>query len=452
MANHVDGESRLRRYAQVFRREANPPANLAGSLMNGLAMPRPAPRRGLVPAFAMAAGVLVAALVIAFGALQLHNLGRPSPVVTPPVSITSPTPSATPETSATPSATPTATPTPAGAEPGFIPPLAAIQMVGPHLGWAVGSHAIYATTDGTHWTKQFGSTDDFVGLDFISGTTGWVVGTHRLLATSDGGRSWHELGEARQLIRSVHFISATRGWGIAGGNQPLVEHGVLIPGAGATLIMSTDGGRSWVDLKSPGDPQTMCFSDAAHGWLASAAGIIYKSQDGGQTWTQALKMASSQPGSSGWARIECAGPSALWVLWAPGGAAAGHQPYVVYATVNGQTWRTVMAEPGTIGNSLPGVPAGPGSYPGSISVVDASDAVVVGDTPPANAATTMIVSNGGATLKTTGAIAGAVQTFDAAFVTTTTGWVLAHNTSGADVIAATTDGGYHWSQQLSIGP
>jgi photosystem II stability/assembly factor-like uncharacterized protein len=452
MANHLDGESRLRRYAQLFRREANPPANLAGSLINGLAMPRPAPRRGPVPAFAMAAGVLVAGLVIAFGALQIHNLGRPSPVVTPPVSITSPTPSATPETSATPSATPTATPTPVGAEPGFVPPLAAIQMVGPHLGWAVGSHAIYATTDGTHWTKQFGSTDDFVGLDFISSTTGWVVGTHRLLATSDGGRSWHELGEARQLIRSVHFISATRGWGIAGGNQPLVEHGVLIPGAGATLIMSTDGGRSWVDLQSPGDPQTMCFSDAAHGWLASAAGIIYKSQDGGQTWTQALKMASSQPGSSGWARIECAGPSALWVLWAPGGAAAGHQPYVVYATVNGQTWRTVMAEPGTIGNALPGVPAGPGSYPGSISVVDASDAVVVGDTPPANAATTMIVSNGGATLKTTGAIAGAVQTFDAAFVTTTTGWVLAHNTSGADVIAATTDGGYHWSQQLSVAP
>ena len=455
MGNYLDGEGRLRRYAQAFRREANPPANLAGSLMNGLAMPRPAPRRGIVPAFAMAAGVLLAGLVIAFGAIQLHNLGRPSPVVTPPVSVT-PTPSASPESTPTPTASPTATaspsPTASGAEPGYVPPLAAIQMVGPHLGWAVGSHAIYATTDGTHWTKQYASTDDFVGLDFISSTTGWVVGTHRLLATSDGGRSWHELGEARQLIRAVHFISATQGWGIAGGSQPLVEHGVLIPGAGAIVIVSTDGGRSWVDLKSPADPQTICFSDGAHGWLATATGMIYKSQDGGQAWTQSLKMASSQPGLNGWARIECAGPSALWVLWAPGGAAAGHEPYVIYATVNGQTWRTVMAEPGTIGNFLPGVPAGPGSYPGSLSVVDPSDAVVVGDTPPANAATTMIVSNGGTTLKSTGAIANAVETFDAAFVSASTGWVLAHTTSGAYVIAATTDGGYHWSQQFAIVP
>ena len=109
-----------------------------------------------------------------------------------------------------------------------------------------------------------------------------------------------------------------------------------------------------------------------------------------------------------------------------------------------------MAEPGTIGNFLPGVPAGPGSYPGSFSVVDAVDAVFVGDTPPANAASTMIASNGGATLKSTGAIAGAWETFDAAFVSTSVGWVLTVNGSGDNVIVATTDGGYHWSQQLAV--
>lgn len=452
MANHLDAESRLRRYAQAFRREANPPANLAGSLMNGLAMSRPAPGRGIVPAFAMAAGVLVAGLVIAFGAIQLHNLGRPSPVVTPPISLTTPTPSATPESTPSPSPSPTATPsaTASGAVPGYVPPLAAIQMVGPHLGWAVGSHAIYATTDGTHWTKQYVSTEDFVGIDFISSTTGWVVGGHALLGTTDGGRSWHELGEAQQLIRSVHFVNATQGWGIAGGNQPLTNHGVLIPGAGGILITSIDGGRSWVSMSSPGDPQSTCFSDSTHGWLVSAAGTVYRSPDGGGTWNRVLQMAGSQPGVPAWGRIECAAPFAAWVQWDPGNSAAGHTPYVVYATVNGQAWRTVMAEPGTIGNTLPGVPAGPGSYPGSFSVVDPSDAVFVGDTPPANAASTMIATNGGATLKTTGAIGNAVETFDAAFVSSSTGWVLVHDTNGNYVIDATTDGGYHWSQQLAV--
>jgi photosystem II stability/assembly factor-like uncharacterized protein len=451
MPNH-DGESRLRRYAQAFRREANPPANLANSLINGLAVPRPPARRGIIPSFAMAAGVLVAGLVIAFGAIQLHNLGHPSPIV--PLVSSTPTASATPESTPSPSPTPTPSPSapPSGAVPGAIPPLASIQMVGPHLGWAVGSHAIYATSDGTHWTKQLVSNEDFIGVDFISSSTGWVVGSHTLLGTVDGGRNWTQLGEAESLIRSVHFINANQGWGIAGGGAPLVMHGVLIPSAGGVVVVSNNGGLSWTNVNSPRDPQSVCFSDSAHGWLASMSGTVYRSQDGAQTWSQVLQMARSQPGLNGWARVECAAPSALWVQWAPGGAAAGHMPYVVYATVNGQSWRTVMAEPGTIGNSLPGVPAGPGSYPGSFSVVDPSDAVFVGDTPPANAATMMIATNGGATLKTTGAIGGAVETFDAAFVTTSTGWVLAHNTSGADVIEATTDGGYHWSPQLSIAP
>ncbi|HEY4845820.1 MAG TPA: YCF48-related protein [Candidatus Dormibacteraeota bacterium] len=448
MANH-DGESRLRRYAQVFRREANPPVNLANSLINGLAMPRPAARRGIVPGFAMAAGVLVAGLVIAFGAIQLHNLGRPSPVVSPPVSFT-PTPSASPESTPTPTASPTATPspspTPPGAQPGVVPGLAAIQMFGPRLGWAAGSHAIYSTSDGTHWTKQLTSSEEFIGVDFISSTTGWVVGVNTLLGTTDGGRSWHQLGEAQRPIRSVHFSSTNQGSGIAGGNQ---QPGANSPGLAGIVVMTNDGGRTWRMAQSPVDPQSICFTDGVHGWLATQAGTVYRSQDGGQTWKQSLQMTSPLAGM-GWARIECAAPSALWVDWAPGGAAAGHSPYVVYATVDGQHWRTVMAEPGTIGNELPGVPAGPGSYPGSFSVVDPADAVFVGDTPPANAATCMIATNGGATLKTTGSIVGTGQTFGAAFVSTSTGWVLTDDGNGHDVIVVTTDGGYHWSQQLAV--
>jgi photosystem II stability/assembly factor-like uncharacterized protein len=454
MGNHLDGESRLRRYAQAFRREADPPANLAGSLINGLAMSSPAPRRAIVPTFAMAAGVLAAGLVIAFGAIQLHNLGRPSPVVSPPIGFSTPTPSATPESTPTPTPLPTATVTPSlapqGAQPGVVPGLAAIQMVGPRLGWAVGSDGIYSTSDGTHWTKQYSSSEEFIGVDFISSTTGWVVGGQSLLGTTDGGRSWHQLGEAGQWIRSVHFVNGSQGWGISGGTAPLVMHGILIPGSGGTVILSGDGGRTWSDLSTPLNPQSVCFSDGSHGWLATQSGIVYRSQNGGQSWNQSLQMAQSQPGLSGWARVECAAPSAAWVQWAPGGAAAGHEPYVIYATTNGSTWRTVMAEPGTIGNQLPGVPAGPGSYPGSFSVVDPSDAVFVGDTPPANAASTMIATNGGATLKSTGQIAGTLETFDAAFVSTSTGWVLTADDNGHAVIMQTTDGGYHWSSQLTV--
>ncbi|HVS04679.1 MAG TPA: YCF48-related protein [Candidatus Dormibacteraeota bacterium] len=447
------GEGRLRRYAQAFRREANPPADLATSLVTRLTTRGSSSRFGALPAFAAAAGVLVLGLVIAFGAMQLRAMGRPSHG--PPITLTTATPSASPDMTPTPSPSPTATPTPpaappSGAVPQGVPALASIQMVGPSLGWAVGSHAIYTTSDGTHWTKQYSSTETFVGVDFISTTTGWVVGGQSLLGTTDGGRSWHQLGEGRQWIRSVHFVSPSQGWGIAGGNEPLIMHGVLMPSSAGSVVVSTDGGRSWTDLHTPRDPQSVCFSDSGHGWLATLSGTVYRSQNGGQTWSQALQMARSDPGLSGWARVECAAPSALWVQWVPGGAAAGHAPYVVYATTNGQTWRTVMAEAGTIGNAMPGVPAGPGSYPGSFSVVDPSDAVFVGDTPPANAASCMIATGGGATLKSTGQVNGAWQTFDAAFVNTSTGWVLAVDGNGHDVIVRTNDGGYHWSQQLAV--
>src|SRR3989442_11179446 len=149
---------------------------------------------------------------------------------------TSPGAGDSPAATSSPSASPSPTPTPESADPTFVPALAAIQMVGSRVGWAVGAHAIYATSDGAHWTKQFASTEEFVGVDFISVTTGWAVGVRSLLGTSDGGRSWHQLGEPDRPIRSVHFVSPTQGWGIAGGTDPQSTHGWLVPREAATLV------------------------------------------------------------------------------------------------------------------------------------------------------------------------------------------------------------------------
>jgi photosystem II stability/assembly factor-like uncharacterized protein len=57
-------------------------------------------------------------------------------------------------------------------------------------------------------------------LDFISGTVGWAVGTDALLATSDGGAHWAALPEPCLLVRSAHFISPDVGFAVAGGRYP----------------------------------------------------------------------------------------------------------------------------------------------------------------------------------------------------------------------------------------
>jgi hypothetical protein len=325
-------------------------------------------------------------------------------------------------------------------------------MVGPHLGWAVGAYAIFATTDGSHWSKQLASTEQFVGIDFISATTGWAVGVHSLLGTQDGGKTWQPLGEAPKPIRSVHFVSASEGWGIAGGGGPQMNHGWLIPSYASTLVKTDDGGHTWTNMDSPIDPQSVCFSDPTHGWLGTAVGTIYSSGDGGHTWSKSLEMLQSGQDFARQSLVECAAPSALWVWYSIPGGAAGHLPYVVYATTDGQSWRTVMSEPNTTGAQLPGVPAGPDSHPGSFSVVDATDAVFVGDGPATNVAPCVIASSGGASLRRTGSIANSAETFGAAFVSVTTGWVLTRNQGGDYVIDSTADGGYHWSQQLAVTP
>lgn len=379
---------------------------------------------------------------------------KPAPVSTPAGSATpdaslSPSPPA----SDSPSPTPTPSVTPSGVDPGFVPALAAIQMVGPRLGWAVGAHAIFASSDGGHWTKQYASTEEFVGVDFISATTGWAVATRTLLGTTDGGRTWRQLGEPRVPIRSVHFATATQGWGIAGGTDPQQIHGWLIPHEGAALVYTYDGGLTWSTLDGPSNPQTVCFSDPAQGWIGTPEGVYtYRNTDLGHGWTKVLQRPDVTPSLPQATLMQCAAPRALWVLFVGGPSAMSHSPYIAYATLDGSTWTAVMKESMSEGQILPGVPAGPDTYPPSFSVVDPQDAVFIGDGPATNVAQCVIASNGGAILRRTGRIDNAPETFAAAFASVTAGWVLARNAGGDYVIDATADGGYHWSQQLAVPP
>ena len=394
------------------------------------------------------------AIVIVLSSCTAASATKPTPTSTPsagasPSAGDSSTP--TPTTAAT--SSPSATPTSSGVDPLFVPSLGAIQMVGPRLGWAVGSHAIFATADGIQWTKRYASTEEFVGVDFISATTGWAVATRSLLGTTDGGRSWRPLGEPPTPIRSVHFISATSGWAIAGGTDPQQIHGWLIPQNGAALVVTNDGGATWRSLGGPSNPQSVCFSEAGQGWVGTPDGVfVLRMLDNGSNWSLTLPRPDPQPGLPQVTLIECAAPHALWVLFLGGSSAMSHSPYIAYATVDGSTWKAVLKEPMTEQAILPGVPAGPDSYPPSFSVVDPTDAVFIGDGPATNVAQCVIASNGGATLRRTGRIDNAPETFAAAFTSVTAGWVLTRNAGGDYVITATADGGYHWSQQLAIPP
>src|SRR3989442_1793145 len=233
--------------------------------------------------------------------------GRPPPP--PPPASPSPTASPSATSSASESPSPTLTATPSVVDPGFVPALAAIQMVGPRLGWAVGAHAIFGTTDGAHWTKQYASTEEFVGVDFISATTGWAVATRTLLGTTESGRTWRQFGEPRVPPPSTHFATATQGWGIAGGSDPQQNHGWLIPHDGATLVFTYDGGSTWSTLGGPLNPQNVCFSEPAQGWIGTPAGVFtYPHTNLGHNWSKGLQRPDQQPNLPQATLIQCAAP------------------------------------------------------------------------------------------------------------------------------------------------
>jgi photosystem II stability/assembly factor-like uncharacterized protein len=323
-------------------------------------------------------------------------------------------------------------------------------MVGTHLGWAVGAGGVYATRDGVHWSIQFRSPEPLAGVDFIDGDTGWAVGLQRLYRTLDGGAHWSPTPATAAPLRNVHFASRSMGWGIAGGGDLAAAHGWLVPGSGASLTATVDGGLTWSALPAPANPQTVCFTSATGGWLGARDGV-YRSTDGGQTWRLALRRTDYSPNAYGQVTlIECSGPVALWVYVQGGFAATSHLPYAAYSSIDGRDWRLVFDE-----SFFPDVPqtapGGPDSYPGSFSVVDPDDAVFVGDGPATMRAPVVAASQGGAVLDRRGTIGDAWWTAGASFTSMSTGWVVAGlNAGNAMAVYATVDGGARWSRQLVV--
>jgi photosystem II stability/assembly factor-like uncharacterized protein len=175
--------------------------------------------------------------------------------------------------------------------------------------------------------------------------------------TVDGGLSWQEvtppsLSPGPQII--AHFAGLQLAWLASAG----LAEGDANPGP--VLVYSTqDGGETWLTSKAlenaggenvnnGGRPIALTFLDDQHGWLlmnpgsgsAADALNVYRTADGGQTWTLAATSADRSSGlprgciqtglafldpQTGWLTSSCSGgPIFLYVTqdggetWAPG--------------------------------------------------------------------------------------------------------------------------------------
>jgi photosystem II stability/assembly factor-like uncharacterized protein len=221
-----------------------------------------------------------------------------------------------------------------------------VHFVSPDIGWATGWNGssgggvIVGTRDGGEtWTVQVGdpeSSDEVYGdLRFVDATHGFAVqqssGDHRLLRTSDGeswevsgavpehrgdyvfisptvgfvsygpeirrtedaGRSWREVGRCRLKVEveglmrdaeceigNFHFPTARVGYGIGRSSQS----------PGAFLVKTEDGGATWTAWRvlpeESGYESHLFFTDQQRGVACLYGGKFFRTQDGGQSWSQ----------------------------------------------------------------------------------------------------------------------------------------------------------------------
>jgi photosystem II stability/assembly factor-like uncharacterized protein len=150
--------------------------------------------------------------------------------------------------------------------------------------WYDGPNRVLGTSNGgADWNIIFiaTSTVGLTAIDFVSPLLGWGVGrdtdSARVFRTLDGGRTWDpQIGIDDSYFYDLSFVDSLYGWAIS---------------SAGVLCRTTDGGSSWTCARpdtGAGGPSSIKFADRQHGWIVTgrfARGVLSTS-DGGETWSQ----------------------------------------------------------------------------------------------------------------------------------------------------------------------
>ena len=182
--------------------------------------------------------------------------------------------------------------------------LYAASAIGSDHLWAAGyMGAIYRTQDGGgSWERlRTGTEKSLYDISFADEQNGWAVGRRGfIINTKDGGETWTRQHAPRVPVRhifSVHAVSAQIAWAV---------------GDWGARYKTDDGGKTWQDLSllvKETDPtfqylseddleafrrgdkvyddtylNDVFFLNEMQGWIAAEYGILYYTEDGGESW------------------------------------------------------------------------------------------------------------------------------------------------------------------------
>jgi photosystem II stability/assembly factor-like uncharacterized protein len=203
---------------------------------------------------------------------------------------------------------------------------------------------------------------------------------------------------------------------------------VLGVSAKGDVWRSADGGLSWTQVYDGlGDlpvSWNIGFADAQVGWVVGQGGLMLRTGDAGLTWSQATNGFGTQ-----WFQIEMANPQVGYI--------AGHNGYVMRTTNGGARWDVGKVE-------VTGQIFGRDESLRAVSVVSTSTVVVAGP-----GGTVFRTDDGGVTWQNIGYpnLPGAYWIEDVDFVSATEGWVvgLDQDLGHFRTVYHTVDGGQSWT-------
>jgi photosystem II stability/assembly factor-like uncharacterized protein len=132
-------------------------------------------------------------------------------------------------------------------------------------------------------TRTIGISDKFYDVQALDADHAVVVGYGgKILMTADAGFTWSQVptGTHRALYR-VRFVDANNGW---------------ISGQEGLILHTTDSGKTWQRQKTGTDVYlfSIAFVDALHGWAVGDKSILLETHDGGANWSLHKIIPSSQ--------------------------------------------------------------------------------------------------------------------------------------------------------------
>lgn len=190
------------------------------------------------------------------------------------------------------------------------------------------------------------STPDIQVLQMLDVNNGWAlsgaISGLGVLRTADGGITWHDASPIGISSRPSNgfFLSEAEAW-------------VLVSGAdmtSGTLYRTTDGGANWDTTVVPFGSASLEFTDPQNGWALASLGFalsheavaVYRTHDGGLTWTEVFTDDPQAPNTSD--SLPFAGDkSGLTALddqraWVTGSEPVSDYIYLFATTDGGKTW------------------------------------------------------------------------------------------------------------------